>query len=93
MTCRSSRSDAIGLLDHGQVFAGDVSISASSSETASSTALSTSAGIVGRPAIYEARQGRSPAISWYPPAERGWTMIGCSTPRSRIESASALGDA
>ena len=68
------------------------SINASSSETAPSTASATSAGMVGQPAIREARQRRSPAISWYPPAERGATMIGCSTPRSRIESASALSD-
>ena len=42
------------------------------------------------PAILDARQRRSPAISSYPPAVRGWTMTGCNTPRSRIESASAI---
>ena len=44
------------------------------------------------PAICEARHRRSPAISSYPPADLGWTMIGCSTPRSRIESASPASD-
>ena len=85
VTCRSSRSDAI-------VRASSITVRSSRATSRSARARarprrrprsSTSAGIVGRPAIYEARQRRSPAISWYPPAERGWTMIGCSTPRSR----------
>src|ERR1035437_789054 len=38
-------------------------------------------------------QRLSPAISSYPPPGRGWTMIGCNTPRCRIESASAVSEA
>jgi hypothetical protein len=68
------------------------SIKASSIDGARSTGWTTSAGIVGMPAIPEARQRLSPAISSNPPPCLGWTMIGWRTPRSRIESTSALSD-
>jgi hypothetical protein len=69
------------------------SISASSTDCLASTGCAMSVGIVAMPAILDARQRRSPAISSYPPAVRGWTMTGCNTPRSRIESASAVSEA
>ncbi len=65
------------------------SIRASSSDPAPSTFVSISGGILARPASCAARQRRSPAISSYPLAASGRTIIGCRTPRSRIESAAS----
>ena len=55
----------------------------------SSSISSTSAEIVSRPAIFEARQRRSPATSWNLALPRGRTRIGWRTPCSRIDAASS----
>ena len=46
------------------------------SSAVSSSMSSTRAGIVAWPAIWDARQRRSPAISWYRPSSTGRTRIG-----------------
>src|SRR5438093_1573729 len=62
------------------------------SRAVSSSISSTRAGIVRRPAALDARQRRSPAISWYSPPSRGRTRIGCRTPCSRMDAASSSRD-
>ena len=59
------------------------------SSAVSSSISSTSAGMVARPAALDARQRRSPAISWNSPSSSGRTRIGCRTPCSRIDAASS----
>src|SRR4051812_16109632 len=59
------------------------------SSAVSSSISSTSAGMVSRPAAFDARQRRSPAMSWYSSSSSGRTRIGCRTPCSRIDAASS----
>src|SRR3954451_8349929 len=59
------------------------------SSAVSSSMSSTSAGIVGRPAICDARQRRSPAMSWNRFSSRGRTRMGWRTPCSRMLAASS----
>jgi hypothetical protein len=51
--------------------------------------LRTIAGIVVRPAIFEARHRRSPRIRTYRPSAPGRTEIGWITPFARIEAANS----
>src|SRR4029077_19536194 len=59
-----------------------------SNKVSRSSASRTTAGTVFSFASRAARQRRSPAISSYPPAVRGRTSTGWTTPAARIESAS-----
>src|SRR2546423_700932 len=62
------------------------------SSAVSSSISSTSAGIVAWPAIFDARQRRSPAMSWNWWLPSGRTRMGWRTPCSRIEAASSWSD-